>query len=214
MWRWAFLPPDRQKQEEVYGTIWQSLLHWLATHVGLLPSQRMALRTDALTFNTDENTMATLLVREWSGEPPRVELTGETLDKPRTFACVPHGNYPGQYQVGMGRLPEGRYDLHVLGVDRDDLSSRATFDVRGRMAERLDVRAQPTVMQLIAQESGGAVIENVEPGRLAREFQEHLGRARPSRTARTMAWDRWWVLSGALLLWGAAWGLRRRSGLV
>ena len=214
MWRWAFLPPDRQKQEEIYGTIWQSLLHWLSTHVGLLPSQRMALRTDALTFTTDENAMATLLVREWSGDPPRVELSGEALEKPRTFACVPHGNYPGQYQVGMGRLTEGRYDLRVLGVDADDLSSRAAFDVRGRMAERLDVRAQPAVMQFLAGESGGAVIENVEPNRLAREFQEHLVRAWPPRTARTMAWDRWWFLSGALLLWGAAWGLRRRSGLV
>ena len=214
MWRWAFLPPDRQKQETVYGTLWQSLLHWLATHVGLMPSQRMALRTDALTFNTDENVMATLLVREWSGEPPRVELSGEALDKPRTFTCVPHGSYPGQYQVGLGRLAEGRYSLRVLGVDQDDLSGRAAFDVRGRLAERLDVRAQPAVMQLIAQESGGAVMENVEPDQLAREFQRHLVRARPPRTARTMAWDRWWVLSGALLLWGAAWGLRRRSGLV
>ena len=69
-------------------------------------------------------------------------------------------------------------------------------------------------MQLIAQERGGAVMENVAPDQLAREFQRHLVRARPPRTARTMAWDRWWVLSGALLLWGAAWGLRRRSGVV
>ena len=69
-------------------------------------------------------------------------------------------------------------------------------------------------MKLIAEESGGAVLEAADPRLLAQQFDRHLGRTRPERTAQTMAWDRWWVLLGAFAIWGTAWGLRRRSGLV
>jgi hypothetical protein len=141
-------------------------------------------------------------------------LSGGSLERPKSFTCVPHGSYPGQYQVGVGRLAEGRYALRVLGAETRDPSSATAFEVRQSTAERLDVRAQPAVMKMIAGESGGAVLESVDPRLLDKEFHQHLARTRPQRTARTMAWDRWWALSGALMVWAAAWSLRRRSGLV
>ena len=214
MWRWAFLSPEHQKQEEIYGSLWRSLVRWLVANVGLLPSQKLSLRADKLSFNTDENATATLLVRDWSGDPPQVTLTGGALEQPRRFGCVPRGSSPGQYCVGLGRLGEGRYSLRVEGIDKNDLSGVAAFDVRGNLTERLDVSAQPNVMKLIADGTGGAVLESADPRLLARQFDEHLGRTRPERTAQTMAWDRWWALIGAFAIWGAAWGLRRRSGLV
>ena len=124
MWRWAFLTPEQQQQEEIYGSLWRSLVRWLVSNVGLLPSQRLALRADKLTFGTDENVTATLLVRDWSGKPPQVELAGGPLERPRTFSCAPRGNYPGQFCVGLGRLPEGRYSLRVEGIDKSDLVRR------------------------------------------------------------------------------------------
>jgi hypothetical protein len=240
MWRWAFLAPEHQQREEVYGSLWRSLVRWLASNVGLLPSQRMALRADKLTFNTDENVTATLLVRDWSGNPPKVELAAAgtlrvpsagsqreppklhgpgssadgTRSVPATFACVPRGNEPGQYYVGLGRLPEGRYALRVVGAPKDDLSAVTAFDVRGNLTERLDLDAQGDQMRRIARQSGGAALDTVDPRQLARQFDEHLHRTRPERMAQTTAWDRWWALAGALALWGAAWGLRRSSGLV
>lgn len=214
MWRWAFLPPERQKQEEIYGSLWRSLVRWLVANVGLLPSQKWSLRADKLSFNTDENATATLLLRDPSAKSPQVTLTGGALEKPRHLACVPRGSSPGQYAVGLGRLGEGRYSLSIDGSDKNDLSAVATFDVRGDLSERLDVQAQPNVMKLVADGSGGAVLESAQPRLLAQQFDEHLGRTRPERITQTMAWDRWWVLIGALAIWGAAWGLRRRSGLV
>jgi hypothetical protein len=214
MWRWAFLPPEHQKQEEIYGSLWRSLVRWLVSNVGMLPSQRLALRADKLSFTTDENVTATLLVRDWSGDPPHVQLVGGPRDRPSDYRCVPRGSYPGQFYVGLGRLPEGRYSLRVAGIDKNDVSGVAAFDVRGNLAERLDVCAQPNVMKMIAKESGGSTLDNADPRRLAQQFDQHLGRTRPERTAQTMAWDRWWALLGAFVLWGTAWGLRRRSGLV
>ena len=106
MWRWAFLPPQHQDRDELYGAFWRSLVRWLVTNVGLLPSQRMALRTDKATFTTEETAAATLLVREnrWSGGLPQLELAGPELKRPQTVACKPWGNVPGQYHADLGRL--------------------------------------------------------------------------------------------------------------
>ncbi len=216
MWRWAFLPPQFQDRDELYGSIWRSLVRWLVANVGLLPSQRMALRTDKLTFSTDENATATLLIREnqWTGEAPWVELSGAAIGKPRTIFCVPRGATPGQYHVPLGRLPEGQYVARVVGAEKDELSGVTAFDVQGNLKERLDVAARPDVMKFIAAESGGAVLEDSDVARLQRQFDEHLARSRPQRVTRVTAWDRWWVLIFAFGVWGVAWGLRRRAGLV
>ncbi|MGD0383034.1 MAG: hypothetical protein ABSA77_05890 [Thermoguttaceae bacterium] len=214
MWRWAFLPPEKQQTAEIYATLWRSLVRWLAANMGLLPSQRLALRTDKAAFSSDENVSANLLIRQWSGDAPQVELSGTALDRPRLTACVPRGNYPGQYYVSWGRLPEGHYSARVAGIEKNEVSGMVDFDVQGNLAERLDVRAQPNLLKFLADQSGGAVLENVDPKMLARQFERHLSQSRPTRTAQTTAWDRWWVLLGAFGLWAAAWGYRRHGGLV
>lgn len=224
MWRWAFLPADEQEEGRVYGTFWRSLVRWLVSNVGLLPSQTMALRTDQLTFGTDESAVATLLVHQdlLAAEPPQVELHREDTDPGEgdepgdvaRFAPVPVGDLVGQFQVRFGPLPEGRYRARVAGAAEDDLSTVAMFDVRGSLIERLDVRARPDVMKLLAEESGGEVLDSAQPAALAERFELHRRRSRPDRIAQTTAWDRWWLLCGALLLWTTTWTLRRRSGLV
>jgi hypothetical protein len=216
MWRWAFLPPQHQDRDELYSAFWRSLLRWLVTNVGLLPSQHLALRADKATFNTEESASATLLVREnrWTGGLPHLELTGTEMKRPQTVACKPWGNTPGQYHADLGRLAEGRYRLRVAGAGKEELAAETALEVRGSLKERLDVAAQPATMTWIAQQSGGAVLERADPAQIARHFDEHLLRSRPERTVRTTAWDRWWVLAGMFVLWGGSWGLRRWSGLI
>jgi hypothetical protein len=214
MWRWAFLPPEKQQTAEIYASLWRSLVRWLAANMGLLPSQRLALRTDKVAFSSDENVSANLLVRQWTGDAPQVELSGAALDRPKLTVCVPRGNYPGQYYVSWGRLPEGHYSARVAGIEKNEVSGMIDFDVQGNLTERLDVRAQPNLMKFLADQSGGAVLESVDPALLARHVEQHLSQSRPTRTAQTMAWDRWWVLLAAFGLWAAAWSYRRHSGLV
>jgi hypothetical protein len=216
MWRWAFLPPQYQDRDELYGSLWRSLVRWLVTNVGLLPSERLALRPDKSTFSSEESAAVTLLVREsqWSGGVPRIELSGGPLARPQTTPCRPWGNSPGQYHAELGKLPEGHYQVRVGGAGKEEVSGVAVFDVRGNLRERLDVAAQPETMSWIARESGAVALDQADPSSLARQFEGYLSRSRPERTARTTAWDRWWVLLGAFALWGTAWGVRRWSGLV
>jgi hypothetical protein len=213
MWRWAFLPPQYQQHDDAYGAMWRSLIRWLVSNVGLLPSEKLALRTDKVTFSTAEAVTATLLLRPEAAkaEVPRIELTGEALGQPRDVVPLPSGADPGQFRVVFGKLPEGRYTVRAA---KDAEAVTAQFDVRGNLAERLDVQAQPNLMRLVAEKSGGAVLDRADPGTIAEQFERHLAETRPDRFARASAWDRWWILLAAMALWACCWGLRRWSGLV
>jgi hypothetical protein len=233
MWRWAFLPDAYQQLDDVYGTLWRSLTRWLVASASLLPSQKLALRTDQVTYSADDVIAATLLVREseWQGDLPKIELTRDgTAAKdgstevaendsgtfPRTIAPIASGEAPGQYHVPLGKLAEGRYQIRAVGFD--DPAARTAFDVRGNLRERLNVAADPDTMRFIAEETGGAVIDDSADDAAAKELGEkvaaHLARSRPERTLRWPAWDRWWVLASVIGLWVATWSLRRWSGLV
>ena len=215
MWRWAFLPPEHKQHDEVYGRLWRSMIRWLVTNVGLLPSQRLALSLDKVTFTTTESVTAELLLRpeEDPREPPKVELSGDALEEPRLFTPVP-SNYPGQFRVPFGQLPQGRYWARAEDAADSEVSAMSSFDVRGNLKEQLEVQARPDLMRLVADTSGGLVLDEPDPRIIAEHFEHHLVRIRPERIRRTMAWDRWWILVAALAFSGTAWGLRRRCGLI
>jgi hypothetical protein len=215
MWRWAFLPPQHQHHDQVYGSLWKSLTRWLVANVGLLPSQRLSLRTDSVTFRTTEAAAATLLLREAvAGEAPRIALTSDALDESRLVEPIPLGDVGGVFRVGFGRLPAGRYTARVQGADSDDASAWTMFDVADNLKEQLEIVARPDVMQQLARRSGGAELTGDDPQEAAARFAEHLARSRPERVTRMAAWDRWWILLGAFALWSTTWGIRRWSGLI
>jgi len=117
MWRWAFLPSEDQQQDAVYGRLWRSMIRWLVTGVGLLPSQDVALRTDKTTFSTDEIVRATLLLRQerLAEGVPEVTLRRLGSDQTSTVQPTPRGDRPGHYEVVFGRLAEGRYAARLAG---------------------------------------------------------------------------------------------------
>ena len=219
MWRWAFLPKSKQKNN-VHALLWRSLFRRLVSNVTLLPNQNAAILTDKLTFRPDEPVGATLLTR-LVGTADRdrqltVILSGPTLEKPRSLPPVPQGDTPGRFRVLVGRLAPGRYQLAVSGVSAggDDVATSTWFEVRDDLRERLDVQAQPGLLKKMAVETGGKLLEEESPKRLSEELDSHLTRSRPERLARHTAWDRWWVLTLAMGCFAAAWTIRRRSGLV
>jgi hypothetical protein len=217
MWRWAFLPPQQKAHEEVYQALWHSLLRWLASSAVLLPGQKLALRSDRVSFGTGESATATLLLRDDAAgtNVPRVELTGGETTKPRTVTPVPMGEEAGAYRVVFGPLPEGCYQARVVGAGEQAGSAGETaFDVRSFSQEQLDLKARPDLMARLAQESGGAVLATESADEILGRFHDYLQRGRPARVQRLSAWDRWGVLLGVFGVWAAAWATRRSGGLV
>ncbi len=219
MWRWAFLPPEHQLHDEIYGSLWQSLLRWLVSSEHLRPGQDCTLQADKITFSTAEPATATLLMREEAARHriPSVELSGTGIERAETYNPVAVGDDPGIFRVDFGRLPEGDYEARVAGRKKDEEKEevvRIAFDVRSFAEERLDLKARPDLMARIAADSGGAAIESDAPSEITRHFRSYMSRGRPARVTRITAWDRWWVFAGVMLVWGAAWALRRSGGLI
>ena len=219
MWRWAFLPENAQRKDDVHALLWRSLLRRLVSNVTLLPNQKAAISTDRLTFRPDEPVAATLLTRmadlakvDNQAEQLTVTLSGSTLEKPKTFSPIPQGDTPGRFRVLFGRLAPGRYQLAVSSAN--DVVASTWFEVRDDLRERLDVQSQPGLLKKIAEETGGKLLTEESPARLSEEFDRHLNRSRPERLSRHTAWDRWWILTLAIACFTTAWTLRRRSGLV
>jgi hypothetical protein len=223
MWRWAFLPPQHKQKDELFGMLWRSLTRWLVANIGLLPEQKWALKTDRVTFHTTEAAAATLLVRvdvgdeestNATGNVHRVILTGDSLPEPRTINAMELGNSPGLFHVPFGKLPEGKYFARLADASEEDADAVTSFDVRGNLRERLEVKAKPELMSAVSETTGVTAWTGDDPQVLAQAFDEQLAKSRPERTTRTTAWDRWWVLIGALAVCAVTWGLRRWSGLV
>lgn len=217
MWRWAFLPPEFREHDSAYGTLWQSLLRWLATSGGLLPGENFALQLDRLTYTTGEPVSAVFLRRPEldQEEVPAVELLSPTGTVLKSVQPMPLGEEPGVYQVYLGEQATGSYEVRVTSSENNQPATKSLrFAVRPDLREQLNIAARPDLMARIAEISGGEVLAAGEADKLAVKFQEQLRRNRPDQVRRFPAWDRWWVLCTVLLLWITSWVLRRREGLI
>ncbi len=215
MWRWAFLAPQHHEQDELYSSLWQSLVRWLVSSVGLAPGQDLLLRTDRVSYRVGESVSIQVLAREdvWPTLPPlQLYCDGKLLAD--RFLATPVGDDAGVFQVNLGRLPEGRYRVRLAESDDANSHHSAAFDVLPFLNEQLDIAARSDLLARIAEETDGAVLKGISASDFTRDYQQHLLRSRPSQTRRISAWDRWWVLVGILGVWGAAWALRRTGGLV
>lgn len=222
MWRWAFLAPQFQQHDQVYSALWQSLLRWLISSVGLIPGQDLALRTDQVTYTTGESVSALLLMRKEGpqGAIPPVELQREGQSTTERFTPVPLGDEPGVYRLAFGALPTGRYRARAVVGDKADEHKGSSaldttaFEVRPYYGEELDVQARPDLMRFISTETGGEILTRENSSGLTAAFEKHLAKSRTERIRRLTAWDRWWVYVFVLSAWGCAWGLRRSAGLI
>lgn len=216
MWRWAFMAPQYEQQASIYANLWQSLMRWLVSNTGLLPTQTWALRSDKVRFSNTEQATASLLVRPGSqaSDTLEIELAGTSLDAPRRVTPTASGDELGAFRVLFGKLPEGRYTATIVGSSEDDTTARAAFEVRSNVDEVLRLEANPNLMKQVAVRSGGAGLSAATPDEIATLVDEHLARLRPEQYRTTTAWDRWWVLAGVFALWSVSWGYRRSRGLI
>lgn len=217
MWRWAFLAPEFQEHDPVYGTLWQSLLRWVLSSGGLLPGEMVSLQMDRVTFTAGEAVSAIVLKREDadSGPLPPVELRDADGQLLQTAQPIPVGSEPGVYQVFLGKPEAGSYEVTFTG-DEDQLpgTRKVRFDVRPDLREQLEIAARPELMSRIAELSDGEVLQGEQLSSLANTFQSYRAASQAVQYRRIPVWDRWWVLVSLFLLWSGTWAVRRSHGLV
>jgi hypothetical protein len=216
MWRWAFLAPAYQDEDQTYAGLWHSMMRWLTSGQGLTPGQMFSLRADKVRFDADEPAMATLLARQDipRDKLPVVTLTTDGSNQSKDFSAFPLGDEAGVYRINFGPLPEGRYQAKLALASTSDSANEIAFEVRKYDQEMIDLQARPDLMARIATDSAGAVLTDNAVNEIARQFTDHMARVMPPRIERAVAWDRWWVLLFVLSLWTVSWMVRRMGGLV
>ena len=220
MWRWALMAPQYEDKEQVYETLWRSLLRWLVSRAGLSPGEDIALQPDRISYESGAEATATMLIRPTKIKtPPKIKVTGkndagDTIFE-KQFQPRPLGDDPGTYRINFGELEPARYSVRpVESLTGVGGNVQSAFVVRDRWDEKLYLDAKPDLMKRIADASGGQVLEQADAESFSSQFEAHLKQARPPKYRRIPMWDRWWILSAILLLWGCCWVVRRKSGLI
>ncbi len=220
MWRWALMAPQHEDKEQVYETLWRSLLRWLVSRAGLSPGENIALQPDRISYESGTEATATMLIRPTKIKtPPKLSVTGQDdTGEPipeKQFQPRPLGDDPGTYRVNFGKLKPGRYTVKpVESLTGVGANIQSAFVVRDRWDEKLYLDARPDLMKRIADVSGGQVLKQTNAESFSSQFKAHLEQSRPPKYRRIPMWDRWWILSAILLLWGCCWVVRRKSGLI
>ena len=220
MWRWALMAPEHEDKEQVYETLWRSLLRWLVSRAGLSPGEDIALQPDRISYESGAEATATMLIRPTKiKSPPKISVVGKDdageMIFEQEFQPQPLGDDPGTYRVNFGKLKAGRYAVRPAeSLTGMGANVQSAFVVRDRWDEKLYLDARPDLMKRIADVSGGQVLEQADAKSFSSQFEAHLKQSRPPKYRRIPMWDRWWILSAILLLWGCCWVVRRKSGLV
>lgn len=235
MWRWAFPPSSAgggtsgsgvggASGDEPYAQVWHAMLRWIISGAGLVPGEEAAVRPDKISFNAREPAAATVLTRpgKSAGTQPAATLsveirssergTGSDMGEAKTFPCEPSSDDPGAYRVQFGVLAPGRYEAVLKGAE--PVQAVAVFDVRKAGEEELNLASRPDLLEMVARESGGEVVAAADAGQVVQRIHLNLTQRTQQRLAFTTAWDRWWIMLAVVALWGAAWGVRRASGLI
>lgn len=221
MWRWAFLPPEHANKDEIYPTLWQSLIQWVVSQQDLMPGQQVAIRPDRASFMAGDRVTASILVKDPAllvddqGRPDLTVLLQPADDQlPQRIAPAASGLDEAVFRVDFDALPVGYYTASVVRGEDDEVLSETAIEVRDPWFESLEVDARPDLMRRIARLSGGEVLQAGDVTGLAQRFEQRLQKERPTKMIRTPIWDRPMILLLILAGWIGTWIVRRRIGLI
>ncbi|MEZ4417140.1 MAG: glutamine amidotransferase [Gemmatimonadota bacterium] len=207
-WQWqmgAEVPVDDLRFE----TFWRQLLRWLVDGVperveGRLPSDRVEPGRSVLVqavvsdsgFVEMNGAEVTAQVTTPSGEE-RSAVLDWTVERDGLYAVDLPTDEPGLYRIAL----EARRDDSVLGQD--------TVYVRAEesQAEFFDSGMKASVLQRVAQETGGRFYTPETVSRLAEDLQYTGGGV--TQIEEEDLWDMPVLFLALLLLIGAEWGFRR-----
>ncbi|MEM6551099.1 MAG: hypothetical protein AAF750_03000 [Planctomycetota bacterium] len=217
LWRWKLKARDRPELQGVFDRFWSNMVRWLAMGSDFQPGQDMALRLSSLTapigepVNIDavfryrvETPPADLVITDPRGEE-RVETLRAASNSAVRLTSVFTPELPGTYRVEL-RPKDGVEEGGGGGVE----SRFQAFDLN---VERLSSAARPEIMTVLAERSGGAVLDPYEPAVLLETLERQRASAVVPPTPKPL-WDTPWVMT-LLLVWaGAEWIMRKKGGLL
>lgn len=184
LWRWAMLPAGRQSLDGVYQTFWQRLLQWLVMGGEFLPGEEIAMRLSENTVRSGGQIEVTVAIRPREPNKPEPELElrwigpadgrqqqDETGDRWEPVMLQRAGTETWRWSAVIRPEDAGIHRLVLLdrSLPEDDpfRQTEAKFGVRRVDLERLMSQARPDILARLAEGTGGAVLDPMQPEALA-----------------------------------------------
>jgi len=216
LWRWDFFPAN-DESGPLYKAFWPELVQWLATHGDFLPGRSVSLRLSVGRCQTDEPVQAVLqrrgaaaagqaapVLRVTAAGLPAQEIRPQRLPGDDGWATVFAPSVPGLY----------RFEAKLDGAASAEEPAIALLRVLRPSAEADDVGADPAYLAKLAEATGGALVPAGGLARAVRAFDAKAPEAIDAPPVWKPLWDRAWVLTVMLGVFGVEWFMRRRNGLL
>ncbi len=214
VWAWRLLAPRDADWRDLHDRFWSNTVRWLGLGRDFMPGEQVALRLSHQSADVGEAVTIDAEARFVDASRAQFRLVV------RDPAGVAHG--PALAPVeGDPRRQRARYvprapGVHTVVLEAPGLDPERLERGLNAVAldqERLQSAAAPGALRLLAEQSGGRVLDPRRPERFAAELARADAAAEAPVRAES-AWDRRWVLF-LLLSWaGAEWILRRFGGLL
>jgi uncharacterized membrane protein len=215
LWRWGMRKPEMHEDMDKF---WRQTLRWLIADV----PARVSLQADQKLDEANQPVRLRVRVRDKAFEPlDNVSVSMEVLEPGGSsvrLTAVPTPSESGQFEATYVPRTSGGYYAHVTVNDAkgNRLGESETgwaVDLDGR--EFASIRANRPLLERIARQTGGRLVELDELNRFARDLPQQ--NAPISEVWVRPLWDLPGVVSAvflfALACFVAEWGLRRWKGL-
>jgi uncharacterized membrane protein len=209
-WRWRMMLPA---SDSTYDTIWRQMVRWLARSA---PEPVSMAFSESIVPGVPD--VVSVVVRDRTFTPVRDAEVQITLVEPggaeRHVAAPLADAADGRYAASVTFPDAGVYRLRAEARRAGEnlgLEERAVL-AGGVDPEMADPRLNESVLQRLAESSGGAYVRAADVGTIPPLLRSTGGPNGPAELRDL--WHGAWSLVAVIALLGAEWAVRRRSGLL
>jgi hypothetical protein len=216
LWRWRLMTQGTPETEQLLSEFLSNSIRWLTTHEDSRP---VKVSTTKESYTQGEPVEFVGQVYDAAMQPvdnEQLRVMVRQAEKEAETVLRPIGN--GRYEGSIDGLGEGDYtfkasaqtDGRQLGEDN------GRFTVGELNLEFQDTRMNSTLLRQIAQRTGGRYYTPDELASLVQDIvtQPSFSSRESVRTRTFELWNWQYSLAAIILLFGAEWFIRKRSGML
>lgn len=209
LWKWSLVGRENRRLAEVFDRFWSNGVRWLAMGGDFQPGKEVSVRLSRRSVQIGEPVLIDVSTRV-SGDEVTLAVHGP--GESRAQPALGEAGASGRRRATFEPTEPGVYRV-VADAPGLEAPVEASFNVYELDLERLECAADPYRMRMIAEESGGQVLDPYDPDALdellERQRQASIVPPRPE-----YVWNRTWVMV-LLLGWaGGEWLIRKKGGLL
>jgi hypothetical protein len=216
IWRWKTFSDGIPGSENALESLFSNSVRWLTMReddraVRIQPVKETFSGQDPIEF------IAQVYDKNFNPvDDAEVSVSVRQADKLDQLSLVPIGN--GRFEGAFGSLPEGDYTFtaRVLAGGEQIAEERGSFSVGGVNVEFQDTRMNRSLLQQVAERTGGRYYDAGAIATLPQDVASLPG-FQPRQVVRSSEielWNRGWMLAVIVLLLASEWFLRKRNGML